>query len=84
MTQALSYMNSLLPLEQFDFLPGTWSYTGTTKDLIDLLIPRVAAVRRFCEMTGEDPDEVTGAVLQSYPKSLANAIGTAFRSADGP
>jgi hypothetical protein len=82
--QIMSYMNSLLPLELFDFLPGIWSYIGTEADLIDLLIPRLLAVRRFCGITGDDPDEVVRSILLSYPEPLASAIGLVLGGFDGP
>jgi hypothetical protein len=81
--QILSYANSLLPLELFDFMPGIWAYIGTEAELIDLLFPRMLAVRRFCGMTGDDPGEITRDILLSYPEPLASAMSRVLRSADG-
>ena len=81
--QIVSYVNSLLPLELFDFLPGIWAYTGTEADLTDLLVPRMLAVQVFCEITGDDPDEVIGGILLSYPEPLASVISLALGSSDG-
>jgi hypothetical protein len=81
--QVMSLMNSLLPMELFEFPPGRWLYTGTAEEVIGLLIPRVREVRRFCELTGDDPDEVMSTVLQSYPEWLTDEIGTVLRSTGG-